>query len=270
MRYIHKRLKVFISSTSDLAAYRDAVEAVLLDLDIDGVRFETWPSSPQHPIDKCLEEVRLSDAMILILGDRYGTIAYDGLSVTYLEYKEAKNCTPRKPVFAYVLPPVSREVKQQKFVQEVEKSSFRTCRPISSLDVLAQEVRESFLSEFTRCFRNAWSKRQPTTHPLPAIPNADLLCASLPVSLDDARPFLSDLYTRGDDASIHELRELLIARFSADPDVMDILYMATVNLAMAGYEISATSFRQRFASGILRRRFAPMQRVQDTTTKGTL
>lgn len=45
MRYVHKRLKVFISSTSDLTAYRDAVEAALLDLDIDGVRFETWPSA---------------------------------------------------------------------------------------------------------------------------------------------------------------------------------------------------------------------------------
>jgi len=237
LRYIHKRLKVFISSTSDLRSYRDAAEAALLDLDIDGVRFEAWPSTPQHPIDKCLEEVRLSDAMILILGDRYGTIAYDDLSVTHLEYKEAKSCTPRKPVFVYVLPSVSREANQQKFVQEVEKSSFRTCRPISSPNVLAREVRASFLDEFARCFRNAWSK--PQLMPLPAISNADLLRSSLPVLLNDARPFLHDLYTKGHDTSIHVLRELLIARFGDDPDVMNYLHMATVNLAMEGYKISA-------------------------------
>lgn len=230
---------MFISSTSDLDTYRDAAETVLSKLNIDGVQFEAWPSTPQHPIDKCLEEVRLSDAMVLILGDRYGTIAYDDLSVTHLEYKEAKSCNPRKPLFVYVLPSVSREANQQKFVEEVEKSTFRTCRPISSPNILAQEVRESFLSEFARCFRNAWSKRQPITYPLPAIPNVDLLRSSLPVLLDDARPFLHDLYTKNDDTSIHVLRELLIARFRDDPDVMNVLYMATVNLAMDGYEISA-------------------------------
>lgn len=239
MRYIHERLKVFISSTSDLAAYRDAVEVVLLDLDIDGVRFEAWPSTPQHPIDKCLEEVRLSDAMVLILGDRYGAIAHGGLSVTHLEYKEAKNCSPRKPVFVYVLPPVSREADQRKLVQEVEQSNFRTCRSISNPSELAQEVRESFLSEFARCFRNVWDKPKQTTYQLPVVPNADLLHASLPVSLEDTRPFLADLYRKGDDILIHELRDPLIRRFGDDPDVMNFLYMTTVNLAMDGYEILA-------------------------------
>jgi hypothetical protein len=68
------RLRIFISSTSDLKAERDAVESVLADMDIDGERFESWPSSPNHPIKECLQRVEESDAVILLLGNKYGLI----------------------------------------------------------------------------------------------------------------------------------------------------------------------------------------------------
>src|SRR4051812_3833834 len=42
---LHK-LIVFISSTADLKGHRDAVEKALSELEIDGSRFESWPSVP--------------------------------------------------------------------------------------------------------------------------------------------------------------------------------------------------------------------------------
>jgi hypothetical protein len=91
------RLRIFISSSSDLKAERDAVESVLADMDIDGERFESWPSSPNHPIKECLQRVEESDAVILLLGKKYGTPS-PVKSGTHLEYDHAKALHPTKPL----------------------------------------------------------------------------------------------------------------------------------------------------------------------------
>jgi hypothetical protein len=113
------KLRVFISSTGDLKAERDAVESVLAEMDIDGERFETWPSTPNHPIQECLRRVEESDAFILLLGKRYGTPS-PSKSGTRLEYDHAEAITPQRAVFAYLLDAPEREPQQEEFITGIK------------------------------------------------------------------------------------------------------------------------------------------------------
>jgi hypothetical protein len=79
------RLRIFISSTADLKRWRRAAAEALTELHIDGQRFEQWPSSPKKPISECLQSVEESDALLLLLGKKYGTVVQSGLSATHLE-----------------------------------------------------------------------------------------------------------------------------------------------------------------------------------------
>ena len=63
-------LIAFISSTADLIAERNAVERALQELNIDGSRFESWPTAPSDPTSECLAHIEDSDAFILLLGAR--------------------------------------------------------------------------------------------------------------------------------------------------------------------------------------------------------
>jgi hypothetical protein len=94
-------LRVFISSTPDLKAERDAVESALEEMAIDSERFEKWPSMPNHPIEECLLRVGESDAFILLLGSRYGTATSSGKSGTHLEYERAVE--RKRRIFHYIL-----------------------------------------------------------------------------------------------------------------------------------------------------------------------
>ena len=108
------RLRVFISSTSDLKLERDAVEQALSKLKIDSSRFEAWPSTPNQPMAECLQQIDDSDAMILLLGETYGSLTNDGISVTHLEFRHAKL---KMPVFAYILYVPEREPEQVRFIE---------------------------------------------------------------------------------------------------------------------------------------------------------
>ena len=79
------KLIVFISSKADLTTYRDAAEKVLRALEVEGSSFETWPSvpNPDGPMAECLRRLRESDAVIVILGEKYGTVVEDGLTQAF-------------------------------------------------------------------------------------------------------------------------------------------------------------------------------------------
>ena len=55
-------------------------------LDHEEVIAEQFPALPNSPQSACLASVREADAMILILGERYGAIQESGLSATQEEY----------------------------------------------------------------------------------------------------------------------------------------------------------------------------------------
>ncbi len=121
-------------------------------MEIDGERFESWPSSPNHPIKECLQRAEKSDAVILLLGRKYGTPS-PLKSGTHLEYDHVKAIKPPKRVFAYLLATLEREPKQQEFIDIVFASHFR-CPEILGVEDLKMQVKKSLRDEFARCFRS--------------------------------------------------------------------------------------------------------------------
>jgi len=218
-------LRIFIGSTSDLAAERDAVQEVLGSLDVDGTRFESWPASPNPPLDECFQHLDTADGLVLLLGQKYGTITPDGISATHAEYRHAAKLF--KPIFAFLLKCDCRDPGQETFVEEVRQSHWHGPE-IEGLAELRHEVRRSLLQEFTRCFRkvHATPPRQ-----LPQPPAREV--ASAAVELPDDRPLaaalLKRMYEEGRDEEVHAVRAECLARFGSDPVIRNIVYMVEVN-----------------------------------------
>lgn len=80
----------------DLANERDAVCRQLLDFNLEPINAEVWLPSGSDAWHRIYEEIESSHVFLLILGDRYGSIPEDGpkassgLSVTHLEFQEAR------------------------------------------------------------------------------------------------------------------------------------------------------------------------------------
>ena len=229
-----RKLQVFISSTADLKEMRDAVEHALADLNIDGSRFESWPSSPNDPISECLQRIEECDALVLVLGARFGSTTKDGISVTQSEYRHANKCS--KPIFAYILDLSSCEEKQKLFIKEVEEQYFRS-QKIKNASQLILEVRRSFLNEFVRCFKKEHSfppiKPSSISSPINASYNP-----TLPATADDTLQLLHQLYERQDELVIQSLSEQCEQNYGTNPKIMNILYANEVNLGINDFPFS--------------------------------
>jgi len=225
-----RRLIAFICSTVDLSLEREAVKQALAELEIDGSRFESWPSTPNQPIAECLERVKESDAVILILGGKYGTLTENGLSVTHLEYSHAIKFN--KPVFLYLLDVPERESDQIKFVEEVKRRRFH-CPPITSTDILKAQVRKSFIQEFARCFRKVYCLPPENVPPLTGSLGPQPI-TFLPDDAEEAYRILFNLYSSGDDLAIHVLASECEAKFINSPEIINLVFMAEVNLGFNG------------------------------------
>lgn len=229
------RLSVFISSTGDLTEERDAVEAALADLNIDGSRFEFWPSAPNHPMDECLKNLEECDAVVFLIGKRYGSLSNAGISATHLEYRHATKLTI--PRFVYLLKTEEREADQIKFIDEIEKSLFR-CKEINTPNELRSAVRYSFLNIFARCFKEKytqspekrWSSKTETIIASDFVP---------PVTLEETHKLLEKLYFSGDNLGIQRLAQASEAIYRESSEIMNIIFMAEVNLAMDGVKADA-------------------------------
>lgn len=110
-------MKIFISSViSGLGEARDAASASIATLGSQPKRAEDFGASPDTPQRTCLAGVREADAVLLILGSRYGEPQESGLSATHEEYREAKE---RCPVLVFVQENVEMEPDQLRFLEEV-------------------------------------------------------------------------------------------------------------------------------------------------------
>ncbi len=104
-------LDIFLSSTSeDLGEYRRAVIDALSRLGlVAAVRMETFGARPNAPLDVCREEVTRCDALIVLVGPRYGWVPSreeggDGRrSITWYEVEWALD--HECPVYAFMLDP---------------------------------------------------------------------------------------------------------------------------------------------------------------------
>lgn len=112
-------MKIFVSSLiSGFESFRAATRSAITTLRHEAVMAEDFGARPDSPQIACLREVRECDVVVLILGERYGTVQdASGLAPTHEEFREARD---RKPVFVFVQEGVQREPQQEKFVSEVE------------------------------------------------------------------------------------------------------------------------------------------------------
>lgn len=142
--------KVFLSSTiEDLREERAAVEEELNSTEIfEAIRVEKLPALQDPSRSVCLEGVQESDAVVVIIGHRYGFTPEksnpEGLSVTHLEFREAKRLG--KPIFAYLADEPPSDNRIAKFSQEVsdfDEGHFR--KTWASVAELKLEVRRSLL-----------------------------------------------------------------------------------------------------------------------------
>ena len=94
-----QRPRVFISSVMEgYAPFRDAAGKGIHQAGADPVRAEDFPAAGHSPRNECLDGVRSADALVLILGERYGFVGPSDNAVTEEEYEEAKR-THRVLVF---------------------------------------------------------------------------------------------------------------------------------------------------------------------------
>lgn len=111
-------MKVFISSViSGMEDYREAAARAVRALGHEVIRAEDFGAQPESPQVACLAGVRQADAVILLMGGRYGAPQSSGLSATHEEYREARE---RRPVLVMVQDGVQREAEQDAFVREVQ------------------------------------------------------------------------------------------------------------------------------------------------------
>ena len=111
-------MKIFISSLiSGMQAERQAVRQAILDLGHQPVMAEDFRAQPRSSQIACLDGVRQSAAVVLLVGAGYGARQPSGLSATHEEYREARES---RPVFAFVQQGVSPEAEQQAFLNEVQ------------------------------------------------------------------------------------------------------------------------------------------------------
>lgn len=110
-------MKIFVSSViSGMEQFRDVAARAARQLGHRVIVAEEFGALAVSPQIACLAAVRESDAVVLLLGERYGEIQASGLSATHEEYLEARG---RCPVLAMVQSGVEREAKQEELVREV-------------------------------------------------------------------------------------------------------------------------------------------------------
>ena len=105
-------LDIFLSSTSkDLGPCRDKVREMIDRMSLVSIAMESFGARPTKPLAACREDVEQADALIVLVGHRYGWTPSkkdggDGRrSITWWEVKWALDS--KKPVFAFLLNPDS-------------------------------------------------------------------------------------------------------------------------------------------------------------------
>ena len=102
----------------NFAEYRDAAALGIRRAGCEPVRAEDFPAQSTSPRTACLDGVRSADALVLILGERYGFVGPSGLAATAEEYQEALKS--RKPIFAFIQSGVVYEPQQRCLIDNVQ------------------------------------------------------------------------------------------------------------------------------------------------------
>ncbi|HEY1329268.1 MAG TPA: TIR domain-containing protein [Casimicrobiaceae bacterium] len=95
-------LTIFVCSTfGDLSQEREGVLDAVRRLKLKHDSMEFFGARATQPLETCLQEVRASDVLVVIVGHRYGSIVPElGISYTEAEYSEAFRL--KKPCLIYM------------------------------------------------------------------------------------------------------------------------------------------------------------------------
>lgn len=112
-------MRIFISSLiSGFEAQRAAARRAVTTLRHEPVMAEEFSAQPNSSQIACMQGLRGSDMVVLILGEGYGFVpAGTDLSATHQEYREARET---KPVLAFVQQGISPGPQQASFIAEVQ------------------------------------------------------------------------------------------------------------------------------------------------------
>lgn len=111
-------MKIFISSViTGMEDYRAAAREAVESLDDEPVMAEEFHAKSQSPQIACLDELRQSGMVLLLLGADYGIKQRGGLSATHEEYRDAKG---KRPVIAFVRSGITPDHDQENFIKEVQ------------------------------------------------------------------------------------------------------------------------------------------------------
>jgi hypothetical protein len=112
-------MRIFISSLiSGFELQRAAARRAVTTLRHDPVMAEDFGAQPNSPQIACLQGLRGSDVVALMLGEDYGFVPPgSSLSATHQEYREARET---KPVLAFVQQGISPGPEQAAFIAEVQ------------------------------------------------------------------------------------------------------------------------------------------------------
>lgn len=114
------QLRVMISSTvEDLEPERDVANGAIRSLDLIDIRAETFGPVSHPPKAVCAFFAEQCDIFVMIIGERYGYIMSEGISVVEFEYNTARRENPRK-ILVFVKEGVDRDSELTKFLQRVE------------------------------------------------------------------------------------------------------------------------------------------------------
>jgi hypothetical protein len=111
-----EKFTVFVCSTyADLAEERERVLDAIRRLQLQHDSMDFFGARPNLPIETCLAEVRRSDALVVIVGHRYGSLVPGfGISFSEAEYREGHRLG--KPCLVYVrdenVPVVPRHIER--------------------------------------------------------------------------------------------------------------------------------------------------------------
>ena len=113
------RPRVFVSSVmKGYEVYREATRVGIRQAECDAVLAEDFAAQSASSRNACIDGVQSADALVLLLGPRYGWVAPSGRSATEEEYQEARR--QQIPILAFVQDGQSTEPDQQAFVARVE------------------------------------------------------------------------------------------------------------------------------------------------------
>lgn len=93
---------VFVCSTfSDLSLEREGVLDAIRRLKLQHDSMEFFGARAEQPIETCLQEVRVSDVLVVIVGHRYGSIVPE-LGISYSEAEYSEGFRLNKPCLVYM------------------------------------------------------------------------------------------------------------------------------------------------------------------------